>query len=749
MSENVKPEDGQTVRDAGSAPRAARVRHTVEAASLLRAQALRGTAAAPRDRGVSADGASIAGGLLYTKALKGTLDAETAKVNALGARKRNCEAAVLTGHVAEADHVATFNVDAAFQGKTVRASRLDSNKHKSVDVAISDERTGRVLREVQVKVYRTAEKAADASRGYGDMDVVVPVEHVEPVKTYASRRAAKEAMKEGPNRAQVANEFETVAKQTTDRIRTEGTESRPRSRDQSREIAQRAKDGGVANSDVVGAIGRRTVQGAKLGARTGAITGGAIAGALHSVNAVASFAKGEKTAASAAADALRETAIDTVAAAAKGAASGAATAAARVVAENVASRLAKRALGGSAPAMVAVVAVDAALSAVSVAAGRKTWTEFGRDVASSAGTGVCGLVGAEIGFVLGGPIGAVIGGFCLPIAIEFAQDWLAQVRASGPVTDPTALARAVHDPAHIGAALRMMASARTGLERYRLSEMAALFEMLASSGAHVFPGRVVTGRNGYQTSAGIVVAHEGRAFAVDLRPWKGDLFPLGRRTVGPPRRLLQRRVRANGHVDSRELRNPLLGPFEFARAAKLALTEGNPRWSRTAIEPIVVFPTGELFLHGELVEDNRMLSREGLHARLGAGDGRATPSWMLDDLASLPVWDTIDAGDGLLQAAIESPGFSLELVDGSLEVPYSAVGRVEIDRTGTRDAGFAAATVFLRDATVLAGAVAEQPIAWNWKGRRGSRDLRTIDTICPGGFMPSDRYAEGQTVAVT
>lgn len=702
----------------------------LESATRSQAGSLEGSAAQ-----TATGGALIGDGLRYTKAVKGVLDRGVKKVNALGHQQRNCEPGVLTGHIAEADHAATFNADAVFQGKAVRATRLSSFKAKSADVVVTDRPGGEVIREVQSKVFWKAEKTADAQRGYGEMDRLTPADQAEKARTYAAKRAASEAQKEGANRAQVAQEYQEVADRTTDRIEARGASSQARTRNESRELSGKAQKGQFASSDIVGTVGRRAAQGAIYGARTGAVSGGAIAGIVHSAGAVSSVIRGEKSARDAAADAIRQTATGALNATVKGAASGAATAAARVVAENVGSRLAKRALGSSAPAMLAVVGCDVALGAISVAIGRKTWAEFGHDVTTSAKVGVSGLLGAEIGFVLGGPIGAVVGGFCLPVALEFAEKWLSQISTAGEVPDPATLASAAYDPANIGEALRAMAASRSGLEQYRLMQMGALFDMLARSAAHVIPGRVVTNRDGYQTSAAIVVVHEGRAFAVDLRPWKGDLYSMRSGSRAIPARLVQRRTRSHGRVEDKEVRNPLLGPAEFARSAQAVLLEKNSRWTNTAIEPIVVFPTGEIVLHGGLAADSRMLDTDGFRARLEAGDGRATPAWMLDDLENLPVWDSIEVGDRLIQAALETPSFVLTLVDGTIEVPLTSVARVEIDPSGAGDPTFAAATIFLKDSTVLAGAVEAQEVVWNWKGRRERHDLRTVHTVCPGGFM--------------
>ena len=136
-----------------------RAERAKKAGSLLRGTVPTQTRKAEKNAAQTAtEGALIGEGLRYTKAVKGTLDRGVKKVNALGHQQRNCNPGVLTGHVAEADHTATFNADAAFQGKTVHATRLSSFKAKSADVVITDRPGGQVIREVQSKVFYEAER---------------------------------------------------------------------------------------------------------------------------------------------------------------------------------------------------------------------------------------------------------------------------------------------------------------------------------------------------------------------------------------------------------------------------------------------------------------------------------------------------------------------------------------------------------------------------------------------------------------
>ena len=498
-------------------------------------------------------GTLIGDGLRYTTDVKAALDRGAKKINQVGKQWGNCKSEALAGHVAEADHAATFNVDAAFQGKKIGAVRVGSNKERSPDVSVVSGR--RPVKEVSSKVCGQAKESAKQQRGYGEQDRLVPADQLKEVQQHARKKALKESVK----RPEVSQEWAEVEQRATDRIKTEGVESQPRTRKQSQEIGQKAKTESVATADIVGGASRRTIQGAVHGAKNAATIGAAISGVTSTVKAVSSVARGEKRAATAAVDALKETATRTLSATVMGAASGAATAAARVYAERVASQVGRRVLGSSAPAAAAIFVTEAALGAIQVAWGSKTLAEFGHGVASSAKVGVSGLVGAEIGLLLGGPLGAVIGGFCLPMVVEFAEKWWFGTTESTGAQDAGTLAEAIFEPSLIGAALAAMASARRGVEAYRLSQMAKLFEMLGQASARVFPGRVVTGRGDYQTATDIVVVHEGRVFAVDLRAWKGHLAPAGRSGQAVPRKLIKRKVYPDGSWNDELVRNPLLG----------------------------------------------------------------------------------------------------------------------------------------------------------------------------------------------
>lgn len=668
---------------------------------------------------------------IYNRNVGAVVEAGVRDVNWHGARWRNhSDPAVRTGHVVEADHVATANVDASFRASKVKAVHVRSNGIKSSDIDIIGE-DGRTLLQVQSKVYKTAEQTAKKQRGYGDQVRLTPKDQTDAARQHARKMALKESAK----RANVAAEWAEVEAKTVDRISVEGMESAPRTRQESREIAEKARSKAVTGADIVGEIGQRARQGARTGMRSGFVVGAATSAVGGAINGIGCYAKGEMTAGEAALHVGRRTATGTVDAMIKGAASGAATAAARVLAERAGSQIAKRALGGSAPAAAAMFACDAAYGAIEVALGRRSWTEFGEGVAASAKAGAVGVAGFEIGFLVGGPIGAAIGGICLPLVLGFAARWFATVETDGQPIDTARIAEAAHDPAVVAAALIALAAQCRGLDADRLLQLGRLFEMLSRAEARIFPGRVALGRGDYQTSADVVVAHEGRVFAVDLRLWKGRISPIGAARSTIPPKVLKRKERADGLVDHQTFRNPLLGPAEFAMTARDRLVGDEARWSMTAIEPIVVFP-GEVELLGSLGSDGRMSSVEGLEKRLRAGDGRATPAWMLESLARLPSWDSVGFADGgMLQGLLEKETLNVAFVDGALDVPLASVAKVDIDPYATGDPNISAVTILLRDATTLAGVLGPQEVVINRKGSRTQHQISDIRVIRPGDFV--------------
>lgn len=657
---------------------------------------------------------SVKNAVRYGENLKRVLDEEVRFVNEVGSNHINKLQHCADGFATEGGHVASFNVNAAAQGKTLHAHIPPPGEKASPDMVVTDRATGETLRKASIKNCKTVATSARGQAGldqksqpeYLDMDLIVPKGMGGPTKEYAKRAADKEAYKiaEGAENRQAPYErWKRVEEHTTEYVEVQGVESTARTYGENRELGEKARAGQVMGVDFVGDYGRRAQQGARQAIPRAAKTGAFLSGAANVVRAGQRLYKGEEAITAVLGEVLVDTATGTAAATIKGAASGAAGGAARVAAErllarhgaeHLATRIGQKVLGGSAPALAAVFTCEAAYGVIQVACGRKTWTELGTGLSTTVKTTALSLIG---GMLLGGPFGALAGSFAVPMAVDFARKLFQTAGGDSAIKTTADLIEVASDAKAIGAALTAMAAGQTGVATTRLLQMAALFVMLGNEGAKVFPGRRVTGRNDFRTSTDIVVAHEGRVFAVDLTIKNGTYAPIGSRSQPIYEKLHWKGVNAKGGPAERNIANPLLGPARFADAARNTLMKGNPNWRRTAIEAVMVFPTSDTKLLSDLAANDRYLDLERFRKRLAAGDGRATPRWMLNDLSRLPVWDMIELEDGSIsQAELMGDGIVLVLKDGAIDVPFASIAKIEIAKQGLEDADYAIAKVTLR-----------------------------------------------------
>lgn len=218
-----------------------------------------------------ADGALAGHNLIYTKCIEKALEQGSRHVNRVGEQFKNNTRAQRAGLAAEADHQATFNIDAAFKGKDVKAYRLASTKELSPDLIVKDGSTGEELIRVSSKVMKTAKDSAKSQRPYSTQKRLVPKDQHADVIAHSKKMAMKEASK-GPHRAPVAKEYQEVADMAVDRVEHSGVSSTPRTREDSLAISDKAKVGKVAGGDIVGGVGERALQGAKQGGAIGVLT---------------------------------------------------------------------------------------------------------------------------------------------------------------------------------------------------------------------------------------------------------------------------------------------------------------------------------------------------------------------------------------------------------------------------------------------------------------------------------------------
>lgn len=690
-------------------------------------------------------GALIGDNLNYSRELDAALKRGVSSINGVGRQYRNNTRASRAGYVAEADHTATFNVDASFQRKSVRAERPASQEPKSADIEIKRP-SGEVVKKASSKVYKKPTDTADKQRGYDNQDRLVPKDQIEEVKSYSAKRATSEASKPGPNRQSVAEQYTEVAQKATDRLSHDQVSSTPRTRSESQEIGDKAAKGNVTGADIVGPVGTRIRQGAAQGAKSGALGGVAFATVAEGLDAFRSVQRGEKSAAEAAGDFASNVFLAAAEGALKGAVSGAATAGARVLAESVTNSTAKAVLGGAGPAAVAVMTVDCAISAVGYARGVKTGVEFRRSVIGTVGAGAGGLVGAKVGFALGealdvGWLGAIFGGIAGSLLGGFVAGQVSDA-LEGETAEPDgpclALGGSVvaHDlllgsPIDSGSLLRPTFD---GAMAFRMAQFNRLLNALKTGSSLVYPGRVLLMPNRYQLTADLLLAHEGHIHAVDFKAWKGVLSDSedGQRQGGEPRHIFKTRFGKDGNPSVQRLRNPIQDLTRFSNMVRRQLSTQDARWRDYEIRPFVVYPDTETSKAGALRNDSRFLPFSSFMAYLNTLGGGATHGWMQDGLSSIPTWDMVQDRLGVVyEGLIVSPSFTLHMADGSTEIPYAAIIKLEIEHGIDQHV----ARVSFRQQEVVTGTVGEQTVTLNRKGHETKFALRDLSLICPAHML--------------
>ncbi len=339
----------------------------------------------------------------YMNSLNGAIDGAVERIHSVSNQYRNNTPWSRRGFIAETDATGTLNIDAAFKRVNEVATRVDSNKAMSPDIAILAD--GKEVGLVSQKVFADAAKSAKAQRGYTGMQRVVPSDQLDLGRDSLVRQARR-LHKQG--RTSDAVKSEESARQLTDRVRGESAESQPRSMKELRALERRAKQGGVTDGDVVGGALQRAKQGAIAGAKGGAVASAAITGVVQSAIAVKQYNDGLITGEEAVVQVVRHTAVATVEGTIKGAAAGSVTALARAAAPRAASSLGKAMLRGPGPAAAAIFAVELAVHGANLSRGAIDGDEFKSRVKGSATSGVGALVGGAVGSAFG-PVGTVVG----------------------------------------------------------------------------------------------------------------------------------------------------------------------------------------------------------------------------------------------------------------------------------------------------------------------------------------------------
>lgn len=679
------------------------------------------------------DGAFIAASGNYNQHVGGVIRDSADLINKIGQQFAKNTPESRAGYVTEAAHAGSFNTDVAFKGGKSQAEMLASNGSKSPDIVLTDGKTG-AMTEFQSKVYKDANSSSKAQRGYGSQKRVVPSDQLKDVKKHSSMNVAKEQAKSNPNRRAVEQEYREVNQNATDRVSNQDGSSKPMSRRESQEMGNKAKAGAVKGSDLSGNLRARAWDGAKAGAKAGALAGAGVAAAVGGYKAVKDYKDGKRTGEEALGDFAVHAGKGALDGGIKGAAAGAAGAAGRVLAERASSQVAKKILGGSAPAAIAITGVELAKHAIDLARGKSSAEEFKKASVETTINGVVSYAGAEIGFLLGGPIGAVVGGIAAPLLVSAAEETGLADRIRRLFADDT-------DTGHNRATI------------FHMAQREKLLEALTQSSAVIFLDRVIRLDNGHQHTCELILVHESNVYMVDFRAWKGSISfpPLMRETIKKSSFLFffeteEKVMVPTGELDDKSIcqtkvdqyniahkkihRNPAKGVGGFVYHARARLVAGNPKWDKFKIHPRVVFPDDAKF--DEVVAaDGRFIKFSELLDLLKDTKRRPTPSWMLNDLFMLPMWDVIEGKSGhVYEGLIKTESIVIKVEDEKLTVPMDAILKVDIKGASTLSRGDDV-DVMLRNLQVIKGTVDHTSIMLERKGHCREFNLCDLRSFCP------------------
>jgi hypothetical protein len=188
----------------------------------------------------------------YAKRVEAALEDVITEMGRLADNKKGLHYA--KGDVAEAWHAGTFNVDAVRRGADSAA--FAPRDASPVDVAV---RSGGTTEAAQLKYYGSPTNTAKAISHpkYSDLgQKVVPSDQVDGVREAAARLAAKNA----EMRPEVADSYGHTRNTVDDRLRLDGTKSRPLSEQEARDIVKDLRQKGDVDRERFGLTPQQVIQ---------------------------------------------------------------------------------------------------------------------------------------------------------------------------------------------------------------------------------------------------------------------------------------------------------------------------------------------------------------------------------------------------------------------------------------------------------------------------------------------------------
>jgi hypothetical protein len=290
-------------------------------------------------------------------------------------------------------HAATFNAEAAKARSPLRAVTGNQGGF-SIDPR-SDIKVmagSRVVADAQLKCEQSAVHSglAVGNPKYDGAQLVVPADQKEGARRVLKKSAARRSTSDNPVKQQKGKYHAKAAKGVDDRIRVDGVDSAPVTRQEALDMAK--GDTGFLDRKI------RSERVAQY--RDAALFGAAFSGAVGGVSAAYRYAKGEITGA----EALRETAKET----AVGAGKAVATAALTEVAQKV---LKKSGPAGVVAGLVMETTIDACNGTLTPAKAVRNVTTAGASWGGAELGVVAGSCLGPIGMIAGGVIGGIFGGW--------------------------------------------------------------------------------------------------------------------------------------------------------------------------------------------------------------------------------------------------------------------------------------------------------------------------------------------------
>ena len=294
------------------------------------------------------------------------------------------------GNLFEFIEATKFNMDAALKSSDIRAFVTDAEgrPHAPADVEIrlGDE----VLREAQLKSYRSAQESlfAQSNSKYADMQRVSPSDQFDKMQELANKRIETGTLKADDYQNTVDNMERGLRHKDIGSPGTERSEAEYAAKDHERYIAEFKT--------------KTTIEETYHNMANAAVAGGAISGAISITRNIVAVKTGEIEVDQAVMNVAKETAA--------GAARSTLVAGTATIIKNTALDHGLGAIAkGNVATATAVAVINVSKSVIKYAKGDITLEEMTIEIGQSGAQSISGLYFGIVGAAVGGPVGAMVG----------------------------------------------------------------------------------------------------------------------------------------------------------------------------------------------------------------------------------------------------------------------------------------------------------------------------------------------------